>query len=181
MIYIYVYFSSIFIGITTFIWFGVLYLPVRRLRQGAKWLDKLDVEIPGKENPLLVKNFRKHEENGDKIVITHYLNNWTKEIESTITENLIYGALIAGVINIATVVYSNQAKLALDNIPDAVKDIILKLPIPAFFLYTALQIITFLRLVHKQSSKYSDIIKNAKPKGLTFRERKKKFIETLLR
>lgn len=167
---IYLFFIAIGIGITTPLWFGQLFIPVRKLRKGAEWLDKATVDLPNTAT-LTIEKLRGHECLGDKLVVPHFLDGWTKDLEKKIINSLLYGGIIAGALNISVIVITQSKEIQSNNLSEIKVTITENWPLPAFFLVAFLQIISYLMLVSDQASKYSKTINKAKPVSISTLER----------
>lgn len=126
MILFYITIISIMIGVTSSFWFNQLFIPARKLRNGAKWLDDTSVEVPT-ETTVKIETLREHHKIGDKIVVSHFLKGWTKDLQRKIFNFFVYGGIAIILYNIYVIV--TKGKILLEEHPNfsAVKKFLMKI------------------------------------------------------
>lgn len=173
MIPVYIAIASLLLGLLSPIWFGAWLPPVRRLRNGAGWIDPQDVEIkPPPSGPLTIKALREYEKCGDRIVVAHHLGDWSRDLQRKIFQNLVANAAISFVLVVGYALYANprlqESTATFGDFLDTVADL---WPLSLIFAATLIEVVIFVKLVSDQAAKYASVIRSAKPKKLPLRDR----------
>jgi hypothetical protein len=160
-----VYFAvtSLTIGVLSPLWFGKWIPSVRKLRQGAKWLDPLVITAPT-ATPLTIQVLREHEKCGDRIVVSHHLADWTRDLQRKIFQTLGFNTVIAFVLIVFMTVKDDptlQAPTA--TVWDLLSAIKVHWPFSFLLAGSLVEIVVFVKLVSDQAARYAKIIDAARP------------------
>jgi hypothetical protein len=171
MIPLYLALFSLLLGLFSPVWFGRLLPPVRRLRQGAQWIDPQAIKPPAGAS-ITVQSLREHEKCGDQIVVAHHLADWSRDLQKKIFQSLVFNAAASLVLVVVYVVYQDRALQApTATIRDLAETVAHVWPLSLVFAFTILEVIIFVKLVHDQAAKYAKVIDAAKPPKKRLRER----------
>jgi hypothetical protein len=163
MIPIYIAAASFLLGLSVNLWFGQLLRPVRRIRQGAKMIDKQTVDtLPGA--PFTVQSLREYEKCGDRVVVAHHLAEWTRDLQRKIFQTLaINGAISFVVVVIYVVKQDAQLQAPTATFVDLMRAVAASWPVSILLAGSLVEIAVFIKLVSDQAAKYQRIIEDAQP------------------
>jgi hypothetical protein len=161
MIPVYMALLSILLGFSCPFWFGKCLRPVRRLRQGARWIDPTSVNVPcGSE--LTIRRLREHEKCGEKIVLAHHLADWTRDLQRKIQSALLFNNLLLLILVIVYTVTSDPRFLT-SSIWDILAAAGKRLPFSIMIAASFIEVITFVKLVWDLEAKYESLIDMVTP------------------
>lgn len=158
------------IGMTIPIWFGLLCRPVWYLRRGADWLDNQTVAPV--HQPVTICELRKHDDCGDRIVVTHYLAGWTREMQRKIRQHLLFSTACSTVLIVVFTVMGDPAlRRPTATFGELVDQVRGNLPIPLLVGAALIEIFVVLKMASDQGAKFQPLIVAARPPREPFRTR----------
>lgn len=163
----------ILVGLTASIWFGALTPSVRRLRRGAQWINASTV-VP--TVPLAISDIRDHDKCGDRIVVAHYLGDWTKDLEAKIFFALAYQNLLFLFCVIFFAIKGNSS-LQDPNITwsNFISSALTYWPFSLSVVVTIVEVGTTLKMVSDAANKYRNIIAKYQPPRVRLMQRWRNF------
>lgn len=152
---------SILLGILCPLWFGKFLAPVRRLRQGALWVDPTAVELPAGPD-VTVRSLREYQKCGEKIVLAHHLADWTRDLQRKIQSALVFNNVILFILVIVYTVTSDP-QLLNSNANDILAATVKRVPFSIMVAASYIEVTIFVKLVWDLAGKYESLINSVRP------------------